>query len=572
MLKALAGGALAVGAVGGATRLWPGSDDADRGRRPGLALVAEDAAAMSSLELPLNDRVLKRTGPRDWESAALSSSEYSMVAFTWPDPDASPSLHVRSRSRGRWGQWRVMPRLHDAPDPDTDERSRVAGTELVWVGPSDGIQVRLRSRRVDGLTLLLLHPWRRPQDELAFAVSRAPSTTGDRAGTAGEARVPRPLLLGRRQWGADEAWRSGAPRYVDTIEQLHVHHTANSNDYAEADVPALIRAMYRYHTHYLGWSDIAYNFLVDRFGRVWTGRAGGASRPVRGAHTLGFNATSVGVAAIGNFELVEPSEPVLQAIAAVAAWKLDTYGRDPLATVAVTSEGSDKFRRSQVVTLPVIDGHRDTNDTACPGKHLYARLPDVRSVSRSLIDQYSSVIVEQPASLSGVPALGQALTVVPGVYSPADVLVGYVWLRDGAEIPGAIGPDYAVGPADVGCVLGVRVTASQGTLQPASETMTAASPVRARAALMIRAARARPGRLRLRIETLPPSGVGLLPTGHVVVRVNDRRGVVQLVDGRGTVTFGRSSPFEPGPYQVRATYRGDVAFDRARAEIRARVS
>ena len=570
MLKALAGGALAVGAVSGATRLWPRSDDADRGGRPGLALVAEDAAAMSSLELPLNGRVMERTGSGDWESAALSSSEYSMVAFTWPDPHASPSLHVRSRSRGRWGEWRVMPRLHDAPDPNTGERSSVAGTELVWIGLSDGIQVRLRSRRLDGLTLLLLHPWRRPEDDLTLAGSRAPSTTLGAA--AEEARVPRPLLLGRRQWGADESWRSGDPRYVDTIEQVHVHHTVNSNAYAEADVPALIRGMYRYHTHYLGWSDIAYNFLVDRFGRVWIGRAGGARRPVRGAHTLGFNATSVGVAAIGNFELVAPSEPVIQAIAAVAAWKLDTYGRDPLATTAVTSEGSDKFRRSQVVTLPVVDGHRDTNDTACPGKLLYARLPDVRSAARSVIDQYSSVIIVQPASLSGVPALGQALTVIPGVYAPADVRVGFVWLRDGAEIPGAIGPEYTVGPADVGCVLGVRVTASKGTLQPASATMTAASPVRARAALMIRAARARPGRLRLLIETLSPSGVGRLPTGQVVVRVNDRRGVVQLVDGRGTVTFGRSSPFKSGPYQVRATYRGDVAFDRARVEIRARVS
>ena len=572
MLKALAGGALAVGAVGGATRLWPRSEDADRGRRPGLALVAEGAAAMSSLELPLNSRVLVQQGPRDWESVAFSSSEYSMVAFTWPDPDASPSLHVRSRSRGRWGEWRVMPRLHDAPDPNTDERSRVAGTELVWIGPSDGIQVRLRSRRLDGLTLLLLHPWRQPQDDLALAVGRAPSTTAGRAAAAGEARVPRPPLLGRRQWGADETWRSGDPRYVDTIEQVHVHHTVNSNAYAEADVPALIRAMYRYHTHYLGWSDIAYNFLVDRFGRVWVGRAGGASRPVRGAHTLGFNATSVGVAAIGNFELVEPSESVIQAIAAVAAWKLDNYGSDPLATVAVTSEGSDKFRRSQVVTLPVVDGHRDTNDTACPGKLLYARLPDVRSAARSVIDRYSSVIVEQASSLSGVPSLGQALTVIPGVYAPADVLVEYVWLRDGVEIPGAIGPDYTIEDADVGCVLGVAVAASKGTLQPASETLTAAGPVQARAALMIRAVKARRGRLRLLIETLPPTGVGRLPTGQVVVRVNDRRAVVHLVEGRGTVTFGRSSPFESGPYQVKANYRGDVAFQRARVEIRARVS
>ena len=91
--------------------------------------------------------------------------------------------------------------------------------------------------------------------------------------------------------------------------------------------------MYRYHTRYLGWSDIGYNFLVDRFGRIWTGRAGGSGRPVRGAHTLGFNATSAGVAVIGNFELVRPADEVLDAVAAVAAWKLHRFGRDPRGNV-----------------------------------------------------------------------------------------------------------------------------------------------------------------------------------------------------------------------------------------------
>ena len=71
-------------------------------------------------------------------------------------------------------------------------------------------------------------------------------------------------------------------------------------------MPGLIRGMYKYHTQSLGWSDIGYNFLVDRFGRIWIGRAGGARRPVRGAHTLGFNGTSCGVAVIGNFETTKP--------------------------------------------------------------------------------------------------------------------------------------------------------------------------------------------------------------------------------------------------------------------------
>jgi hypothetical protein len=38
--------------------------------------------------------------------------------------------------------------------------------------------------------------------------------------------------------------------------------------------------------------------------------------------------------------------------------------------------------------LPVIDGHRDTNDTACPGDRLYAQLPEVRRRAQWRIDHW----------------------------------------------------------------------------------------------------------------------------------------------------------------------------------------
>ena len=48
------------------------------------------------------------------------------------------------------------------------------------------------------------------------------------------------------------------------------------------EVPGIIRGIYAYHTRSKGWSDIGYNFLVDRFGRIWEGRYGGVDRPVVG--------------------------------------------------------------------------------------------------------------------------------------------------------------------------------------------------------------------------------------------------------------------------------------------------
>ncbi len=223
-----------------------------------------------------------------------------MVGFVWPRDEVEPRLLVSSRRSGTWSEWRLVPLMHDLPDKDDEEWHGRAGTQLVWIGPADGIRIKAEGRRPDGLTLVLMHPRSRDTDALAAA---GPLARTD----AGTTVVARPPMSGRAVWGADESWRNGGPRYNATIEQVHVHHTANSNDYTEDDVPALLRGIYRYHTHSLGWSDIAYNFLVDRFGRAWMGRAGGAARPVRGAHTLGFNATSSGIAVIGNYDLVAPS-------------------------------------------------------------------------------------------------------------------------------------------------------------------------------------------------------------------------------------------------------------------------
>ena len=312
---------------------------------------------------------------------------------------------------------------------------------------------------------MLLQPWAQPGDDASDEESDQPlgrtaTARGSRAG-----HVPRPQLHGRRQWGARESWRDGRPHINHTIKQVHVHHTVNSNSYRRRDVPALIRGMYRYHTRHLGWSDIGYNFLVDRFGRVWTGRAGGARRAVRGAHTLGFNSTSAGVAVIGNFELVRPSDRVLDAVAAVAAWKLQPYGRDPLGNVRVWSHGSDRFRAGRKVRLPAIDGHRDTNQTACPGRHLYHHLDEIRHRAAVLIERYSKVRVAEPPALHGTPALGRTLTADPGTYSPADAAISYVWLRDGRRIPRASGRQYDVRPADVGTRISVRITARKPGLE-----------------------------------------------------------------------------------------------------------
>ena len=105
-----------------------------------------------------------------------------------------------------------------------------------------------------------------------------------------------------------------------------VHHTVNANDYSRDQVPAQLRGISSYHTQSKGWSDIGYNFVVDRFGRIWEGRYGGVDRAVVGAHTLGYNDVAFAASALGNVETTGPSSEMIDAYGRPFAWKLSVHG------------------------------------------------------------------------------------------------------------------------------------------------------------------------------------------------------------------------------------------------------
>jgi len=88
------------------------------------------------------------------------------------------------------------------------------------------------------------------------------------------------------------AWSARAPRstaYADSVKMAVVHHSASGNSYTPAQVPAVLRSVQAFHLDGRGWSDIGYNVVIDKFGSVWEGRAGGLSRAVVGTHAMGFN-------------------------------------------------------------------------------------------------------------------------------------------------------------------------------------------------------------------------------------------------------------------------------------------
>ena len=119
----------------------------------------------------------------------------------------------------------------------------------------------------------------------------------------------------------------------------YVHHTVSLNTYTKAESPAVVRGIQRYHQSSNGWSDIGYNFLVDRFGQVFEGRAGGIDRAVIGAQAQGWNSVSTGIASVGTHTSTDVSPETFNAIASLLGWKLSIHGVPTQGTVSAALGG-----------------------------------------------------------------------------------------------------------------------------------------------------------------------------------------------------------------------------------------
>ncbi len=107
-----------------------------------------------------------------------------------------------------------------------------------------------------------------------------------------------------------------------------VHHTVSTNDYAAADVSAMLRGIQAYHMDVNGWDDVGYNFLVDRFRQDLGGPGRGTTGNVVPAHVAGFNTSSVGVAVLDDFRTAAPTDASVSAVGRLLGWRLKLAGVD----------------------------------------------------------------------------------------------------------------------------------------------------------------------------------------------------------------------------------------------------
>ncbi|MCB8908288.1 MULTISPECIES: peptidoglycan recognition protein [unclassified Streptomyces] len=426
---------------------------------------------------------------------------FSLVGVVWDDPAAALHGVVQVRTRatggGAWSEWQDVETHNEehGADPDTAEghgRTLKGSTAPLWVGDSDGVEIRVRGDEPlpEGLRLELVDPGEAPgeapaqdpgQDPTTAAAPVTAATTATTATTvtaaswsrttaasltlaglsAAQAAVsgvntqlapfgaawipalskeateltlpyaprvpqamappaaqsapdegqsapdealaeaespveaqapdqmaaakpyigPRPKIITRAGWGADERIREKGFVYTKTIKAAFVHHSATGNNYTCAQAPSVLRSIYRYHVQSSGWRDFGYNFAVDKCGNIYEGRAGGVAKPVLGAHTLGFNTNSMGIAVLGTFTKSTPPAAVVTAVARLTAWKLGLHGVNPKGSAYLVSGGGNLYKKGSTVKLNAIAGHRDGFATECPGAQLYGKLGTARTSS-----------------------------------------------------------------------------------------------------------------------------------------------------------------------------------------------
>ena len=330
----------------------------------------------------------------------ISQAEpFSMVALTGTDLTGTSTRIRAKQADGSWGPWYATENLES--NSDDSQLGGPRGTDPVFVGSTNAVQIAVTRPASAPVTVAPPESGVEAGRELGYIPANAEESlsqtmsavliTPPKAPVDNQWSPPTatlgpgqpPNIISRTQWGAGSGSRCGGPSYGNRLRAAVVHHTATGNDYAPEDSPSIIRSIYAYHVMSLGWCDIAYNALVDKYGQVFEGRAGGITKDVMGSHTGGFNRDVWGVSMIGNFEDTPPTDVMIKTVGRLLGWRLNLDHIDPLGSVPLTSAGGSytTVPGGRTITLPEIFAHRDVGNTECPGAAGYAALDQIREIA-----------------------------------------------------------------------------------------------------------------------------------------------------------------------------------------------
>lgn len=416
------------------------------GRQPGVGFVAEggtppaDAPALTPGVIP--PEFMDAVGAQVKE--LNRDQPFSMVALTAPDL-ADTTVMIRAKQPdGSWGQWYEANPIDGA---DGVTAGGHTGTDPIYVGNTTSVQVlvtRKPQQQADdplGRTPAAAGGPQQPPDLTAVLIDPGRGAVDDQLQDIAAA-LPGggPRVITRNQWGADESIRCQEPTYDDGLGGITVHHTAGRNDYSRSESAGIVRAIYAYHSQTLGWCDMGYNALVDKYGQIFEGRYGGLDKPVQGAHAGGFNENTSGVAIMGDYQVEQPTDASIEATGEFIGWRARVADLDPEGQTIMYSEGTEftPYAQGEEVHLPVVFAHRDVGNTSCPGDAAYAQMDRIRTIAAGEAGATRSSTPRSQASRSDLAALADLTAKLLTMVN--DNVIAQYWVSKG-------GPDGPLGQA-----------------------------------------------------------------------------------------------------------------------------
>ncbi|MFN7160232.1 MAG: SpoIID/LytB domain-containing protein [Candidatus Gracilibacteria bacterium] len=363
-----------------------------------------------------------------------TENEFNAIVAAWENPSTNFVMEIRTQQNNQWGEWKEVLLNHDGEDEDIDTKRF---SEMQSVSPTNTFQYKItglddaKNIEFDNFDFLSFHE----KSHVTFT-SNIPSASAKIDG----------IIVTREEWGADPAWiekeswdkeraavckakpwycgssaasekaieekakqlAADFPDDVKTdsrsttlngkevmwaisksakIKKIFVHHTAELNKDLNKDgvidtqdEKMVMRNNYYFHSLVRGWGDIGYNYVVGSTGTIYEGRAGGDK--VVAAHAVWRNISSTGISTMGNFEEENILTPQYTGLANAIGYVAKKYDLDPL--------GQSLFYGQ---TASTVQGHRDSEEaaTACPGRNLYAKLPELRKLAALAKDQFLTV-------------------------------------------------------------------------------------------------------------------------------------------------------------------------------------
>jgi len=146
-------------------------------------------------------------------------------------------------------------------------------------------------------------------------------------------------------------------RRLDKVRRIIIHHS--SSDFGSAE------EFHKWHRA-RGWSGIGYHYVIGNGegagdGEIQIGRLS----LYQGAQCKSNNSDSIGVVLVGSFNNKYPTDEQMKSLIELLATLCFVHKIDPTGRYAL--KGGFK-----------VSGHRDWNQTDCPGNKFYKLLPEIR--------------------------------------------------------------------------------------------------------------------------------------------------------------------------------------------------